>query len=319
MSDIPADPFETALADLRITGNVLLHERYIAPWAILIPEEAELRKLLAVSGESRVLPFHLVLEGGFNLAWGGAGIDRIATNEVVICTAGAEHIMSDGQARAPVSFTDVYAGNAAINHAGCPAAGGTTLLCGVFILNAAPLNPLLASLPPLLKLRTAGAAASPMLVRAVEMLALEVDRGAMGNFTASRLLEVFCAEAISAYRHGEGASQTGWFKAIGDQKIARAMASIHREPGAAWTVETLAGRVALSPSRFAARFRETTGQSVMSYVANWRMNVACRLLRETGEGLAGISNRVGYQDVAAFSRAFKALVGLSPSQWRNGD
>ncbi len=54
------------------------------------------------------------------------------------------------------------------------------------------------------------------------------------------------------------------------------------------------------------------------YVAKWRMNVACRLLRETGGGLTEISSRVGYTDVASFSRAFKALVGQSPSSWRSG-
>ena len=74
----------------------------------------------------------------------------------------------------------------------------------------------------------------------------------------------------------------------------------------------------MSPSRFAARFRERTGKSVMSYVANWRMNVACRLLRETDDGIAEISSRIGYADVASFSRAFKALVGQSPSGWRSG-
>ncbi len=80
--------------------------------------------------------------------------------------------------------------------------------------------------------------------------------------------------------------------------------------------ELLADTVAMSPSRFAARFRETTGQSVMSYVASWRMNVACCLLRDTEGGLVEISQLVGYGDVAAFSRAVKALVGQSPSKGR---
>ena len=124
-------------------------------------------------------------------------------------------------------------------------------------------------------------------------------------------------EAIAAYRRGEGAAGPGWFRALDDQKIGRALAALHRDPAAAWTVGLLAGTVAMSPSRFAARFRETTGQSVMSCVAAWRMTVACRLLRDSGDGLAEIAQRVGYQDVAAFSRAFKALVGVSPSQWRN--
>jgi AraC-like DNA-binding protein len=163
---------------------------------------------------------------------------------------------------------------------------------------------------------TAGVPESPLLMRAAEMLTLEVGDGNRNGFTAARLIEVFCAEAIASYRRGEGAERAGWFKALDDKKVGKALAHLHRDPGASWTVEMLANTISMSPSRFAARFRETTGQSVMSYVANWRMNVACRLLRETEGGLADIAQRVGYQDVAAFSRAFKSLVGESPSKWR---
>jgi AraC-like DNA-binding protein len=308
-------PFDDALADLRVSGSVLLHESYGPPWAIMIPGEDELRRLLGAGPETRVLPFHFVLEGGFDLSQDGGPPERISRHEVAICTLGREHLMSAGRVRKPTPFAAVYAGEKP--GATTAAAGGeTTLLCGVFLLNSAPLNPLLASLPPLLKIKTADVPDSPMFTRVSEMLALEVARGGRSSFTTARLIEVFCAEAIAAYSRGDGAERCGWFMALGDQKIGKALAAFHRDPGAAWTVGMLAETVAMSPSRFAARFRERAGQSVMSYVASWRMNVACRLLRETEAGLADIAHRVGYQDVAAFSRSFKALAGESPSKWR---
>ena len=176
MSTRPADAFETALADLRVSGSVLLHERYRAPWAIAVPDETELRRLLGVGPECRVLPFHLVLDGEFDLRWHDRGSEHVASNEVVIVTRGAAHVMSRGKPSPPVPFAEIYAGRAdAIRSAG-PDAGTTTLMCGVFTLTAAPLDPLLAALPPALKLQTVGVAESPMLVRAAEMLALEVIR-----------------------------------------------------------------------------------------------------------------------------------------------
>ena len=48
----------------------------------------------------------------------------------------------------------------------------------------------------------------------------------------------------------------------------------------------------------------------MAYVAGWRMNVASRMLRDTDASLVEIGLRVGYQDVAAFSRAFKKIAVL---------
>ena len=91
---------------------------------------------------------------------------------------------------------------------------------------------------------------------------------------------------------------------------------VHAAPGQRWTVDALAAAVALSPSRFAARFRQTTGQSVMGYVARWRINLACRMLRDSMLTLTEIAHRVGYDSLPAFSRAFKVQLGLAPATWR---
>lgn len=54
----------------------------------------------------------------------------------------------------------------------------------------------------------------------------------------------------------------------------------------------------------------------MAYVARWRMYFACHLLKNTQLGIEQISTQVGYDNVAAFSRAFKRNIGLSPGAWR---
>ena len=312
----PASPFDDALSDLRVAGSVLLHETYVAPWAVRIPQQEVLRSMLAVDANTRVLPFHLVLEGSFELAYGPAQTKTISAREVAICAGGNEHLMSLGKVRRPTSFADVMTGARPGAAALSTNAGGTTLLCGVFLVADAPLNPLLSSLPPVMTVQTGGNPDNPLLAHAADMLAHEVSRGGRGSFITSRLLEVFCAEAFARHRRGSDAEPAGWFKALCDPKIATALQHLHRDPGRAWSVADLADTVAMSPSRFAARFRERTNISVMSYVARWRMNTALRLLRETGSSLAEIAQQIGYTDVASFSRAFKTLVGVSPSQWR---
>jgi AraC-like DNA-binding protein len=307
-------PFNDALEDLRISGSVLLHEAYEPPWAIDVPGEAMLRQMIGVGLDVRVLPFHLVRRGEFHLRHNGREPAHIGAEEVVICPSGAPHRMSFGSKAKPISLAHILKGQS--SGKATTRSIGTELVCGVFLLRSAPLNPMLAALPPVLKVKTGGPDANPMLMRAAEMLGMELAHGRRGSFTASRLLEVFCAEAIRSYRQREGAECPGWFKALDDPRIGQALSQIHQRPGAPWTVASLAEAIAMSPSRFAARFRETTGQTAMSYVANWRMNVACRILRETDRGLAAIAADVGYQDVAAFSRAFKALVGASPAKWR---
>ncbi|QWG19939.1 AraC family transcriptional regulator [Bradyrhizobium sediminis] len=311
-------PFEDALAALRISGSVLLHECYRPPWAIEVPDERQLQKLLGAKSDVRVLPFHLVRHGSFVLHHDGLEPIDVETNDVVICTGGKRHRMAFGAKSEAVSLADILSGEADRREVASVARDKRTteLICGVFLLRSVPLNPMLAALPPVLKLRTAGDDASPLLMRVAESLGEELALGHRSSFTALRLLEVFCAAAISQHRRAEGQHLPGWFKALDDPKIGSAMARIHQNPGAPWTVALLAEAVAMSPSRFAARFRETTRQSAMAYVTRWRMSVACRLLRETELALPEIAAEIGYQDTAAFSRAFKALVGQSPSPWR---
>ena len=308
-----ATPFDDALEDLRISGNVILHELYAPPWAINVPDEAAIRKTLGVGDAARALPFHLVRAGAFDLSCDGGAPARVEAGEVAICMSGAPHRMSFGEGAQAVPLAQILERGP---QRGGDARVATELLCGIFLLRGTPLNPLLAARPPVLKIDTAGASASPSLSFAVDMLAAEVKDQRRNSFTASRLLEIFCAEAIGAYRRSAEARRCGWFSALDDEKIGRAMRRLHENPGAPWSVAALAEVAAMSPSRFAARFREVMGQSAMSYVAAWRMNVACRLLRETPAPLMSIAAEIGYGDVAAFSRAFKALVGKSPAIWR---
>lgn len=309
-----SSPFNDALEDLRINGSVLLHERYAPPWAIDIPDECALRTALAVDPGVRVVPFHLVREGAFDLRYADHAPERIDTHEVAICPSGRPHRMAFGDGATAVPLAEILANRNPLPIA--TTSGATELICGVFQLRSTPLNPLLSALPRVLKVKTAGSDVSPLLDHAVAMLGVEVAKGP-ASFITSRLLEVFFAEAIRAYGHKDGAACSGWFKALHDPKIGHALSHLHEKPGAPWTVAALASTIAMSPSRFAARFREVTGQSPMSYVSNWRMTVACQRLRETDEHLAEIAAAVGYQDTAAFSRAFKALVGKSPAKWRS--
>ena len=309
------DPLDDALQDLRITGSVLLHESYASPWAIAVPDEVRLRRILGVSADTRVLMFHFVRRGSFVLRMSGQDAVTVEAGEVAICPTGAEHRMSLGRGAQARTIESVLSGEAS-QTSSATATDATELVCGVFLTHAAPLNPMLGALPPVVKVATGDAAFSPMLAGVAWMLAHEVDRQALGGFTAARVIELFCAESIRAYQHTTGTEQAGWFKGLADPRIAEALRRIHAAPGEPWSVEALAASAALSPSRFAARFKQVMGRSLMNYVAAWRANVACRLLRESKLALGEIAGRVGYESLPAFSRAFKSHLGQAPAAWR---
>jgi len=141
-----------------------------------------------------------------------------------------------------------------------------------------------------------------------------------GEAVTTRLADILVIQAIRSWIAQDPAAQTGWLGALRDKQIGRAISLIHRDPGRAWTVASLADEVAMSRSAFAARFTELVGEPVMHYVARWRMHVALTWLKDDDAPLGDLAGRLGYQSEAAFSRAFRRFIGVSPgAARRNGD
>jgi AraC-like DNA-binding protein len=110
--------------------------------------------------------------------------------------------------------------------------------------------------------------------------------------------------------------QPGWLSGLRDRYVSRVLALMHDRPSEAWTMEDIAERVGLSRSALHDRFVQCIGLTPMQYLTNWRMQIASRLLTESNATLASVAIDAGYESDAAFSRAFKRAVGVSPSVWR---
>ena len=126
-------------------------------------------------------------------------------------------------------------------------------------------------------------------------------------------------QAIRSWIAQDPAAQKGWLGALRDRQIGRAISLIHRSPDYPWTVASLASEVAMSRSAFAARFTELVGEPAIHYLASWRMNVALKWLKEDKVTLVELASRLGYQSEAAFSRAFKRFMGVSPGAIRRSN
>ena len=72
----------------------------------------------------------------------------------------------------------------------------------------------------------------------------------------------------------------------------------------------------MSRSAFASRFTERVGEPAMHYITRCKMHMAVTWLGEEDVGVAELARRLGYDSEAAFSRAFKRFVGVSPGSLR---
>jgi len=297
-----------------VRGSVLLRERYAAPWAVSIPHADELRTILGCNRLSRPVAFHLVEYGDCHIRVAHKKPVRLSAGDVAICFGGVSHEVATGAPTRAVPVRTLLTAGA--RTPARPSSAGVALLCGVFTLQDTGVNPLLAALPTLVRASTAQPGALHNLSGAARLLVEEVARvGPSGSYVTERLLDIVCAETIRA--HIETSHDlAGWFRGLKDPVIGRVIAAMHRAPGAQWSIPRLAREVSLSPSRFGARFSSSVGESPMSYLTRWRMNIACRRLATLDEGIEDIATAVGYESVPAFTRAFKRMVGLAPGQFR---
>lgn len=73
----------------------------------------------------------------------------------------------------------------------------------------------------------------------------------------------------------------------------------------------------VSNSYFSSIFKKETGISFVSYLTDYRMDIAAKLILDTNEKSYKIGEMVGYMDANYFSYVFKKKFGISPSKYRN--
>jgi AraC-like DNA-binding protein len=89
---------------------------------------------------------------------------------------------------------------------------------------------------------------------------------------------------------------------------------IHQQTQRRWTLTELAEQLGISRTSFAVRFSQVAGITLLDYV--WRIHRACDLLQQAEHSLDEIAERVGYESGAAFSKAVKREMGITPGLYR---
>ncbi len=306
------DVLSAALEALRISGSLVLDHKYGAPWAINVPSSDQLALVAGVGPDVRVVAFHWAERGEFVLTTRNEKV-AVGPGELCVCFGGLPHKLSRGRAKA-IPLHKILDGSAE-PPPGTDRSDATKLLCGLFILRDPAFNPLLGALPELL--------VASVLEDGVEPIARTLQRelrepANASSFIVERSLEALCASLVRRHLEATKSDAIGLFRALGDPRLSRALELVHRDPGAAWSVDSLAKRAGLSRSRFSARFTSLAGEGPMTYVTRWRMNVAMRLLRSGSLSVGEIGTRVGYESAPAFSRVFKRYLGVPPAGYRDG-
>ncbi len=306
-----ADALGEALHFLRMSGIFYCRSEFTAPWGLELPPFKD------------CMMFHVVTAGQGWLEVEGAQTHLLRTGDLALVPHGEGHrLVAEAGASAAKLFdlprelvSDRYE---ILRHGG----GGTstTVICGVVRFDHPAAQHLVRLLPRLIHVDAWDSHEMEWIQSTLRFMAAEArELRAGGETVITRLADILVIQAIRSWIAREPAAQTGWLSALRDKQIGRAIASIHRDPAHNWTVASLATTVGMSRSAFAARFTRLVGEPAMHYVARWKMHAAQMWLQEEDATLGELAGRLGYESEAAFSRAFKRFIGVSPGAVRRRD
>jgi AraC-like DNA-binding protein len=260
--------------------------------------------------------FHIIARGTCWLEVAGVAKSiQLSEGDHVILPRGDAHIIRDAPTTQVADIVNCDDPNAL---KGFRARGNgtlTRLICGCLRFANDATGPLLAILPPLLHFKLQTAHPAPWLATTV-LEELESDRPG-AEAVVTRLAELMFVQAVRAFfEQNADRVPSGWLAAVRDKHIGRALALMHAEPERPWTISSLADRVALSRSVLAAKFSQLVGEPPLRYLTRLRLNSAALRLRSTEDGLKTIAAAAGYDSVAAFAKAFKRHMEMTPGVYR---
>ncbi len=289
-----SDVLSGLLRQLRFRANVFFHSSYCGSWAV------------DTSGSGRST-FHLIASGNCYLHLPKQEqATPLSTGDLVVFPRDSKHRITDN-AEVEIKTQDDT----------CIAKETTALICGYFDFDDPQRNPIINALPDTVLVKGNGNRVEPRLQVLIDLMKSEIESSITGSdVVVDKLSEILFIYALRSFI-SEKSPQSGILAALSNTYVARALEAIHDKPEHSWTVDKLANVAGLSRAAFSKHFSELMDQPPMTYVGEWRMQLANTALREGKKSMLDIAGSVGYSSEVAFRKAFKQITGITPGAARN--
>ncbi len=321
------DPLSDVLRSVRLTGALYFVWDVSWPYAMPVPDGRSFAPQV-LPGAQQIISYHVVTQGE---CWGGLVGEpplRLETGDILLIPHGDAYVISSSaklcaEAKLEREPTLAFFRRMAAGELPFVVADGgggevsTRLVCGFLGCDVRPFNPVLGALPRMVRVRPPPDRTPDRLQSLIEYTIAEAAQPRPGGRSVLvRLSELMFVEVVRRYVAEQPLERTGWLASLREPVVGRALILLHRRPAEPWTLEALANEVGVSRSRLAESFMRIVGQPPILYLTHWRMQLAARMLADSSAKVAAVAREVGYESEAAFSRAFKRFVGVSPAQWR---
>ncbi|WP_250628627.1 AraC family transcriptional regulator [Pinirhizobacter soli] len=259
--------------------------------------------------------FFGIVRGSCWLCMEGREPVHLGEGDVFLTSAERPYALSSGTDVPPVDSKVAFAGQDGVMRA--LGEGDECLVIGGHVeLDPARGNILRDVLPPLIHVRADMPEAAVTRWLLGQLVAERENDSPGAAFASAQLAQLMLVQVLRVHLATGGPLDTGLLRAINDPRIAPALRLMHAEPGRAWQLPELAKATAMSRTTFAEYFKTVAGMPPLAYLAQWRMRLAERSLREENTPISRIAQSLGYGTESAFSHAFKRITGMAPGQYR---
>ncbi len=189
----------------------------------------------------------------------------------------------------------------------------TGLVCGYFDFGLDKQHPIIKQLPNciLVKYQEQQGALKGLIQGLMDEALLGADAS---DAILGRMSELFFL-ALLRHLAKQNDSQLGYFRALNDPKMAKVMMAIEQDIGKQWSLMSLAELGGFSRASFAQHFKRYMNSTPLEYLTRIRLSHAQKQL-EAGKSVIQVALEVGYQDDAAFAKAYKRQFGFGPGASR---
>jgi AraC family transcriptional regulator, activator of mtrCDE len=294
-----------------VRGRLDLRCAYGAPWRI---DQGP--------GEANEIPYHAVISGSAVLddPAGGRPV-QLKPGDILLLPGNPRHVMHDGGGARPKPARDRQHLNLVISE-NAGTGERLDLLCGHFVISP-PHDRLLRNyLPPRLVVRTEhngeteGTGTAAQLTNLVSLMRAETAVDHLGGRAMLNALSTAMFALVLRLASETDDAPTGLLALAGHPRLAPALLALFNEPARAWSLPELARLCNMSRATLARQFQERLGRSASGLLTDIRMTLAANELRKPSMSTGAVADTVGYQSEAAFQRAFKSHMGVTPAQWR---
>ena len=298
------DILSSILRRIHLRGSVYFSSCFCSPWGLDI-------------GQDERASFHIIERGQCWLQLTDQEPVSLVTGDIVILPHGTPHQIFDRPETPRLNGAEAVRRIVAGDN---PFIGDASehfkIVCGYFEYDRSHQNRFLDSLPELVHLNQQQRVQFHFLDQALEMVTAETTQELPGKYLLQdKITELLFIQAMRTFI-ALNPHRNDYISALNDRYISSALALMHNQPEAPWTLHSLASAAGMSRSRFAKHFHTLVGTTPMRYLLSCRMQLARQRIQESRIPIGDIAELVGYSSDSAFKKAFKQFFGQTPAHFR---